>query len=404
MALKTRSIVSVTFGLVIVVVLGIVAFRPEPVPVDIAQVTRGDLQVTVNADGKTRIREIYEVAAPMTGTALRSPVRVGDPVVEGETVVAVVEPAAPGLLDIRSRIQAQAAVREAEAALHQARSLLREAQEELEQARREFERSRELVARGAASETRLETAERQLGIKEAAQAAAVSGLEMAKGALDRARAALIEPGSENTSATESCCVRLTAPVDGEVLDIDVISERPVTAGTRLLSLGKPDDLEIVADLLSADAVRVEVGDRAIVERWGGDGVLEARIARIEPAAYTKVSALGVEEQRVDVVLDLLTPADRRAQLGDGFAVFLRIVEWEGQDVLRVPLSALFREGDSWAVFVADEGRAALRKVTTGRRNAQHAQILDGIEAGERVIMHPSSEIEHGTRIVLRPAP
>ncbi|MGR3761056.1 efflux RND transporter periplasmic adaptor subunit [Roseobacteraceae bacterium NS-SX3] len=399
MALKTRNLVMAVLGLLAAGALGITAFHTPAVPVDLHTAARGTLSVTVNADGKTRIREIYDVATPITGTALRSPVRVGDEVTGGETVVAVLKPAVSGLLDARTRGQAEAAVREAEAGLALARSRMRQAAESLELAESEHRRAKTLVEHNVASATRLETAERRLQIERAAMTATVSGLEMAKGTLDRARAALIGPYDPEGGGR--CCLELTAPQSGRVLSVDVLSEQVVLAGTKLLSVGDPADLEIVADLLSSDAVRLEPGDRAIVERWGGDGALEARVARIEPAAYTKVSALGIEEQRVDVVLDLVSPPKERTGLGGGFSVFLRIVEWEQDDVLMVPLSAVFRHGGGWAVFAAEDGVARLRPVETGRRNGTHAQVVSGLEEGELVILHPSGTIAGGVAVTPR---
>ncbi len=399
--MKTRTVLMAAIALLAAVFLGIVAFRAEPVPVDLAEVARGPMQVTVDVDGKTRIAEIYEVAAPVSGTAGRAPVRVGDAVVAGETVVAVVSPAAPNPLDPRTRVQAEAAVREAEAGLDVARSSMEQAEEELALAQSEFRRATALVERGVATLTRLETAQQQLAIRQAAREAAESGLEMAQGTLDRARAALIEPDASHGDGMNGCCLEITAPVDGRVLAIDVLSERPVTAGTRLLSIGQPGDLEIVADILSTDAVRLRPGDRAIVERWGGPRPLEARISKIEPSAYTKVSALGIEEQRVDVVFELLTPPDERAALGDGFSVYLRVIEWQAEEVLKLPMSALFRNGDTWAVFVAGNGQARLRPVEIGRSNSDEAEVLGGIEAGEQVILHPGAQIGDGVRIVRR---
>ncbi len=404
MALKTRTAVLSGIGILVAGALAYVAFREDPVPVDVHTVSRGHMQVTINADGETRIREVFEVAAPISGTVERAPVRVGDPVIADETVVAVLEPVSSDLLDARTRIQAEAAVREAEAALHQARSRIREAREDLTLAEREFERAKTLVERGVASVTRLETAEQRLGARRAAEAAAISGLEMAKSALDRARAALLEPVNIENGLAGTCCLRLTAPADGRVLEIDVISERPVIAGTRLLTIGNADDLEIVADLLSTDAVRLDLGDVAIVERWGRETPLEARISKIEPSAHTKVSALGIEEQRVDVVFDLVTPPAERPELGDGFSVFLRIVEWEEEDVMMVPVSAIFRLGGEWAVFRVVDEAAQLSPVSIGRRNASFAQVLEGLDTGDRVIMHPSDSIQDGVQVVERDLP
>ena len=398
--MKTRTVVLTAFGILTAGMLGVVAFRTDPVPVDLVEVTRGPMQVTVDVEGKTRITEIYEVAAPIRGVARRSPVRVGDDVRAGETVVAILDPAASDPLDPRSRVQAEAAVREAEAGLHMARSNLRKSREELDLSESEFRRAKELVDRGVASLTRLENAEQTLGARRAALEAAISNLEMAKGALDRARATLIEP-SNAVQSSGDCCLKVTAPVDGRVLEVEAVSERPVAAGAHLLSVGQPDDLEIVADVLSTDAVRLAVGNPARVERWGGDGVLDAELVEIEPTAYTKVSALGIEEQRVDVVFNLLTPVDRRSSLGHGFSVFMRVVEWQGNDVLQIPLSALFRQDKIWAVFVAEGGVARLRTVEVGRMNDLTAEILGGLADGERVLVHPSDRVDDGTRIVQR---
>ena len=400
--MKTRTIILTAFGVMTAGLLGVVAFRTEPVPVDIAPVTRAPMQVTVDVEGETRIAEIYEVAAPIRGVARRSPVRVGDSVTAGKTVVAMIDPAASDPLDPRSRVQAEAAVREAEAGLQMARSRMRQTGEELQLAESEFRRAKELVERGVASLIRLENAEQTLGVRQAAQQAAISSLTMAKGALDRARAALIEP-TDMGSTTEACCLQITASVDGRVLDIEVISARPVTVGTRLLSIGAPDDLEIVADVLSTDAVRLEVGDRALVERWGGAGVLEAQVSKIEPSGYTKVSALGIEEQRVDVVFDLISPVAQRPSLGHGFSVYLRVIEWEKDEVLQIPLSALFRQGGEWAVFVAEDRTARLRTIKTGRTNDHSVEIIHGLSDLDQVLMHPNERIEDGTHISRRSA-
>lgn len=380
--------------------LAVWGFRPDPVPVDLAEVSRGPMALTVNADGKTRIRSVFEVAAPIAGNAQRSPVEVGDRVIGGKTVVAVVRPVPPALLDARSRSQAVAAVAEAEAALQVAQSRMRQAEEELAYAVSQLSRVSTLVQRGVASVTQLEDATQLRDIKAATLEAAQSSRSMAEGALARARAVLIEPDPEGRT-NGACCVELHAPADGVVLSVASISERPVAAGAPLLTIGQPDDLEIVADLLSADAVRVAPGSRAIVERWGGPQPLEAVLRRIDPAARTKVSALGIEEQRVDVVFDLLSAPAARPGLGDGFAVFLRVVEWRADDVVQVPLSALFRVGSDWFVFQVQDDIAVRAPVTLGRRNGSAAQVLSGLAAGDRVVTHPSDRVSDGIKIVDR---
>lgn len=402
MTTKLRTAVLSAVGLAILGALLYVTFRTTPVPVDLTEVTVAPMRVTINADGQTRIREVYEVASPITGTALRAPVEVGDPVTGGQTLVAIVEPVASGLLDARSRIEAEAAVREAEAGLEVAASQLRQAEEDLAYARQQFDRTKALVERGVASVTRLEDADALVATRQAALGAAQSRLSMAESTVARAKAALVEPALPDVPEGGSeCCVRLTAPVDGVVLSVDVVSERPVTAGTTLVSVGDPADLEIVADLLSSDAIRVGPGTRAIVERWGGPNPLSAVLRSIDPVARTKVSALGIEEQRVDARLDITSPVEERAGLGHGFSVFLRLVEWEDEAVLQAPLSALFRSGEDWHVFVADGDVARQVQVTTGRRNETAVQILSGLEAGQRVVTHPSDRITDGAKIVER---
>ncbi|MGI9391408.1 MAG: efflux RND transporter periplasmic adaptor subunit [Boseongicola sp.] len=376
-------------------------FRPDPVPVDLAEVTQGELTLTVNADGKTRIRDIYRVAAPIIGRTQRSPVSVGDRVIAGKTVVAMVQPVTPALLDTRSRASAVAAVAEAEAALRVAMSQVKQAQEDLTHATSQYARAAELVARGVATQSRLEDATQLRAVKEAALEAGLWSQAMAEGTLARARSALIEPDLGNSS-NGACCIELHAPIDGVVLSVASISERPVIIGAPLLTVGRPDDLEIVADLLSSDAVRLTPGSHALVERWGGDQPLEAILRKIEPSAGTKISALGIEEQRVDVVFDLLSPPSDRPGLGDGFSVFLRVIEWRGSDVVQVPLSALFRSNGDWFVFKAnDDGLAERTEVSVGRRNSRTAQVLSGLDAGDRVITHPSDRVQDGIKFVDR---
>lgn len=400
MVWTTRTVGLGLAGAALIGGLAYVAFREDPVPVDLVEVTSGPMRVTIDADGKTRIREIYEVASPIAGTARRAPVEVGDAVVQGETVVARVDPVSPSLLDARTRAQAEAAVAEAQAALDVARSELLRAEEEEVFARQQFERTQTLVERGVSSVTQLETVTQQLAVAEAAVGAARSRVAMNAGALERAQAALVGPESGDVAEGE-CCVVLSAPADGVVLSIATISEHPVQAGAPLLTVGDPQNLEIVADLLSSDAVRIGPGTRAVVERWGGPDPLEAVLRRIEPAAETRVSSLGIEEQRVDAIFSIETPPDERPSLGHGFSVFLRIVEWESQDALQVPLGALFRRDEDWAVFVVEDGVAVERMVQVGRRGQRTAQIIGGLEPGDVIVTHPSDAVSDGVAIVDR---
>ncbi len=386
-------------GMGLVALLGFVALRTDPVPVDLFTVTAAPMRITIDADGQTRIREIFEVAAPIAGTARRAPVAVGDRVQAGQSIVARVEPAAPALLDWRSRTEAEAAVAEAMAAYDLAHAELSRAEEDTRFATLQRDRTRALLERGVAALTQMETVSQQLALAEAALQAAQARSAMAQGHLDRARAALLAPTASH--APESCCVELTAPSDGVVLSIATISEHPVPLGAPLVSIGDPSDLEIVADLLSADAVGLRPGTAALVERWGGPDPLMAVLDRIEPLAETRVSALGISEQRVDGIFQITTLPAARAGLGHGFAVFLRIIAWESDSALQVPLGALFRREEGWAVFVIEDGRARERAIAIGQRGARMAQVLAGLNEGEIIITHPGAAVRDGVAVVDR---
>lgn len=396
MAHTRRNIVLGLLGAAIVGGLVYVSFRTEPIAVDTYAVTRGPLIATVDVDGVTRVADLFEIAAPISGVAQRSPVAVGHPVVAGETVVAMVEPVSPALLDNRTRLQAEAAVREAEAALNVAQTARVQAVEAQSYAQTQYTRTQTLVERGTAAISRLEDSHQALVVADAAVASADARILQAESALDRAQAALVE-----TSDTGGvCCEPILSPANGVVLEIETVSERPVAAGARLLTVGDPAALEIVADLLSADAVRLPTATRATVERWGG-APLEARMVRIEPTARTQVSALGIEEQRVDVVFEFVSPPEDRARLGHGFSVFLSVVEIEVDDALLVPLNATFRQGDGWAVFRVIDDAAELVAVELGQRNARYVTVLSGVEEGDLVVEHPNEALADGALVVER---
>lgn len=377
--------------------------RPQVVPVDIAKVEVGNLEVTVNADGMTRIKDVYEVSAPVSGQVLRSPVQIGEAVVADDTIVARIEPGEPAFLDERARAQAEAAVAQAEAAQLLAEANLRAAEADLDNAQRQFDRIFALHERDAASDAQLEQSEVALDVAAAQFDSARATQRMRDSELAAARAVLVEPsGNSHPDAdAANCCISLTAPVSGQVLSIENESARTVAAGTPLLTIGPKNDLEITVDLLSTDAVRIAPGAGAYVERWGGDSTLMAKVTEIEPAAFTKVSALGIEEQRVKVLLDFVTPAEDRPTLGHNFRVYLRIVEWHGSDVLTLPISALFRENGDWAVFTVADGVAHLTPVEIGKRNTDIAQVLGGLSDGDVVITHPSDRVSEGVQVVDR---
>jgi HlyD family secretion protein len=336
----------------------------------------------------------------------RIEIEVGDEVVAGETVVAQIEPVDPTLLDARSEKEAQAAVGAAQA--------------ELDFATRELSRQRQLGERGVASARDLDAAQK--------------AYRTARANLDNARAALLErklqqerpgspPGGAGAGGEDCVCIPVKAPVSGRVLRVARESAGVVQPGEPLIEIGDPRQLEIVVDLLSADAVRVESGQEVLIEEWGGGAILRGRVRRVEPYGFTKVSALGIEEQRVNVVIDFTDPPEKWQRLGHGYRVETRIVLWRGEDVVKLPLSALFRadgtaHGDSsavsagggastrsvgadWAVFVDEKGRARLRPVARGHHNGLEVEIAGGLEAGERVVLHPSDRVVDGVRLEAR---
>jgi HlyD family secretion protein len=389
-------------SLVALLVIGLAfAFRPRAIVVDMTEVRRGELVVTVNDEGRTRVHDIYVLSAPVAGHMRRIDLHAGDVVVARETVVAEIEPIDPAFLDPRSEAQAIADVRAAESAETLARATVEQAEAELDFARREHDRATQLIEEGTISQRERDDAEREYRTKRAALATALAALDVRSYELERARAALVTPADTRARAEECACVAIRAPVDGSVLRILQQSEAVVTSGTPLVEIGDPRDLEIVVDLLSSDAVSVAAGQRVLIERWGGETALEGRVRLVEPYGFTKVSALGIEEQRVNVIIDLTSPTEEWARLAHGYQVELRIILWEAADALKLPMLALFRDGENWAVFVESGGRAELRHVTLGRRSQLEFQVLDGLEDGERVVLHPSDRVQAGVRIAAR---
>jgi HlyD family secretion protein len=376
------------------------AFRPRAIGVDMANVLRGTLVVTVQDEGRTRVHDIYSVSAPVTGRMRRIEAHVGDPVKKLETALALIEPIDPAFLDPRSEAQARADVRAAESAEQLARAEVEQAQAELDFANREFDRARELVQQGTISQRDLDEAERAYRTRRAALATAQAALDRSAYQLERARAQLVTP-AERRGAEECACIALRSPIDGQVLRLLQQSEGVVEAGTPVIEVGDPRDLEIAIDLLSSDAVKVQSGQRVIIDGWGGDRPLEGRVRLVEPFGFTKVSALGIEEQRVNVIVDIVSPHDEWTRLAHGYQVDAHVVLSERHDVLKVPVTALFRDGSDWAVFVADSGRAKLVRVTLGESNGIEAEVATGLDANDRVVLHPSDRIRDGVRVVSR---
>ncbi len=406
MKTKHKRLLTWVIGGVLLLLLLAWAFWPRPEPVDIAAVERAPLMITLDEEGETRVRDRFVVSAPLAGRVLRIELEPGDPVEADETVLALFQPQAPTLLDARSRAEAEAGVRAARASLQSARAERDRIEAELEFALAELERSRRLAADRIVSEEQLEAAELAARSREEALEAADFSAQTARHQLEVARARLLEsapPGGNPGKGEARSPISLRSPVDGVVLRRLRESEAVVPAGEPLLEVGMPADLEIVADYLSADAVKIRPGHRALIEEWGGEQALEGRVRRVEPSGFMKISALGVEEQRVNVVIDLVDPPEARPGLADGFRVELRVVLWEGEDVLQVPTGSLFRNDDDWAVFAVEAGRARLRKVEIGRQGDLVAEVLSGIEEGEEVILHPGDSVVDGLRVTARPS-
>lgn len=373
------------------------ALREQPTPVDTALVSEAPMRVTIREEGVTRVRDIYTVSAPLAGHLSRTMLEEGDPVEAGKTVVAAIHPLAPPLIDQRTQAELLAARDAARSGVGIAQTELKRAETALRLATEERERALKLFGPGIISESALQRATSEVELQEAAVAAARATIGFREAELASAEARLLQPGAEGAGESD-CCVELLAPIDGTVLAVHARSEQAVIAGARIAELGDTSRLEVVVDLLSADAVRVRPGDRAEIAEWGGEAPLGAIVRKIDPAGFTKVSALGIEEQRVNAVLDLEASDER---LGHGFRVVAELVVWECEKCLQVPISALFRTGGDWSAFVVEAGRVRMVPLRIGRMNDEAAQVLDGLEAGQTVVVHPSDTVADGSPVVPR---
>lgn len=386
-----RRVIGALFALGVIALI-VLAALPKPVPVDTAEARRGPLEVTIDEDGRTRVEDRYVVDAPIGGRVGRPELQAGDPITEGQ-VLARIAPLPPQLMDQRSRAQAEARVASARAAQRQARAAVARAQAAAEQAERTRERQARLSKSGGVSAAAAEQASFEARARGEELTSARFGVRVADYEVRMARAALGRHGESGDEQME-----IPAPIEGRVLRVLQQSEGVVAPGTPLLEVGDPAALEVVVDVLTADAVRIETGAPVRIERWGGPEVLEGRVRRVEPSAFTKTSALGVEEQRVNVVIALESPREQWEALGDGFRVEARIRVWRDDDVLQVPTSALFRTDEGWAVFVVEDGAAKRKTVEIGRQTGVAAVIDEGLERGEEVILHPSDQITDGVAV------
>jgi HlyD family secretion protein len=365
-------------GLGLIILLGF-GLRPKPAPVETARAATGPLRASVSEEGKTRIKQRYVVSSPVTGQLRRVPFKPGATIAAGD-VVAVIEPMASSPLDTRTRALAEARRDSAVATLEKTRAAHALATNELKRVQRMFDA-------GTVSPQDLEGSQLR-------ETAASREVVAAEGILRAVTAELAVVGPDTIPAL----IEVRAPAAGRVLHVFQESERPVTAGTPLLDVGDPADLEVVIELLSRDGAALAAGARVELEQWGGPKSLEARVRLVEPAAFTKISALGVEEQRVNVVADIVTPLAERASLGDNFRVEARVIVWETEKALKVPVSALFRRGNESAAYVVRGGKAVLVPVEAGRSSGSEVQVLKGLNEGDEVILYPGDRVTDGQRV------
>jgi HlyD family secretion protein len=412
-----------SLGLLVVVGLTsatVVAFMPKPVPVEVATVGRGDLRVTVDEDGKTRVIDRYVVSAPLGGTMGRIALNPGDAVEVG-TLIAVIEPITPPLLDARSRAETEARLLAAQASKRQANAAVGRAKVAMEFAENERDRTAKLVERGSTSARALDLAELEVSTRAQDLESARFGVRVAQYEVEVAKAALArmdtaeqpkpkskqlqgDPNAdENSEGPRHDAVEVHSPITGAVLRVLQEQEGVIQPGTPLIELADPHALELVVDVLTSDAIQIEPGAPVEVRQWGGEAPLSGRVRMVEPSAFTKVSALGVEEQRVNVIIDLGSRSDasenpQMKSLGDGFRVEVGIVVWEGHDVLKIPVSALFRAEQRWAVWVVEGGFATLRTIEVGRREGLEVEVVSGLAEGEQVVIHPSDAVKEGIEV------
>lgn len=377
------------------------AFIPEPFLVDISQVTQSDLLITIEGEGKTRIHDIYVVSTPIDGRITRIASEPGDIVEAGKTVIANMYPANPTFLNKRLETQAKADVEGAQAALALASARVKQAQAQLNYELADFKRIQTLYSQNAVSAVQVEKAQLQITTLRAELDTTRSNENVMRSRLEVAKATLLQPKEESANNTTGCQICIHSPVDGKVLRILHKSESIVPVGTPVVEIGNPEDLEVTIEMLSTNAVKVNVGDDALIKRWGGEQDIAARVKMVEPSGFTKISALGVEEQRVNVILSFTDTNYAWRNLGDAFRVEASIIIDKAKNALVVPISSLFRQNEQWSVFKVVKGSAIIQSVEVGRRNDSFAEIIKGLQIGEQVITHPSNSIEDGVKVSQR---
>ena len=385
--------------IVVAVLLGavIIAAIPPAVPVDTELAEQTDLLITIDEDGRTRVTDRYVVFAPLAGRMERIALKAGDPIDDGDTLITSIDPSDPSLLDARTLAESEARVRAAEAKLERTGPDRSAALAEFEFAQDELARLESVSEGAAASEKELDDARLRVSLARQGARAAEIAVQIAEFELDQARAALVRTSPNG----ETQRLEIPAPITGRVLRVLRDSAGVVAAGTPLIEVGDTTQLEIEVDVLSQDAIKIDQGMPVRIERWGGEGALRGRVRLVEPSGFTKISALGVEEQRVNVIIDFVEPPEDRRGLGDGFRVEARIILSDAENVLTAPSGALFRSDDGWGAFVVKDGRASLTPVTLGRRGAERVEILDGLEPGNELVVYPSDRVVDGVRVRVR---
>ncbi len=396
MKAATRRTLFLTIIIIFVILATLYGFLPKPVAVDLVTIARGPLRVAIEEEGRTRLKERFVVSAPVSGYMTRNRLNAGDSIRRGQLLVAL-EPLRPQPLDRRSREEAVAAVAAAEAGLKAARKKEQAAGADVEYIEKRWERIRNLYQKRYVAKDQLDQVEAEAKKAKAVQLAAGAAADASSFELERARAALKNVSSDLKPEKQET-VNVIAPLDGVVLRLYRQSEGPVSAGEPLVEIGDVRSLEVRVELLSSDAVRVKKGTKALFRRWGGEETLAGVVRTVEPAGFTKISSLGVEEQRVLVIADISSSPQAWQALGDGYRLDASFIVWEKGNVLQVPAGALFRSGQKWAVFVAEDGRAKLRIVEIGQRNGLAAEVVSGLKEGERVITHPDDAVRDGIRI------
>ncbi len=390
-----RRIIGISIAAIAVLAFIIYGFQPSPQWVDVAAVKRAPLRVAIEEEGKTRVIDRYVISSPVSAYARRIDLKVGDTFSQGQSLIQL-EPLPSAVLDPRSRAAAQARIEGAKAAFEAAREQAAAAQAEAELAQLDYQRILDLCKVQCASKGEEDQALTKLRSSQAFEQSAQFAVDIALHELEAAKTTLAYAGTKGGDSLD-----INSPISGSVLKVMRESEGVVAAGEALIEVGNPKQLEVEVDVISADAVRISSGTRVLFERWGGDYPLEGHVRTIEPVGFTKISALGVEEQRVLVISDLTSEPELWQRLGDGYRVEASFILWEEQDVLTIPASSLFRFEEGWAVFVVENDTANQIKVALGQRNGLTAQVVSGLNEGQRVITHPSEAIEDGVAVQVR---